>query len=239
MKYESHRTCKYGHNYSIKLKQCQICKNERSKAWRSVNKEKVIQYQKQYRTTNKDKLKKHYATNSPKAKATALKWVIANRDRLNRKRRDYYARNKEKCIAISGRCIAKRKATDPIYKLNLRMRSLISTSFRKKGYTKSSKAYELIGCSYEQLHEHLQQTAIKNYGFYDPNTNYHVDHIIPCSCAKNEKDLSALHHYTNLQFLTPADNISKSNKLDWTINSSKVLVDGGVDVVSHKKGESQ
>jgi hypothetical protein len=46
-----------------------------------------------------------------------------------------------------------------------------------------------------------------NHGNY-----WHLDHIIPVSWAKSEKELYELNHYTNYQPLSAKENLSKNNK---------------------------
>lgn len=60
---------------------------------------------------------------------------------------------------------------------------------------------------------------IKNYGSYDPNFKYHIDHIIPCSSVKTEEELIGLQHYCNLQYLTPEDNMRKNDSCDGTVEN--------------------
>jgi hypothetical protein len=48
----------------------------------------------------------------------------------------------------------------------------------------------------------------KTYGKY----GWHIDHIIPLSSAKTEKELYKLCHYTNLQPLWAKDNLIKGNR---------------------------
>ena len=70
----------------------------------------------------------------------------------------------------------------------------------------------------QDLKIHLQEKWLpgmswENYGYY----GWHIDHIIPCS----KFDLSKLEeqkkcfHFTNLQPLWAADNIKKSNKVNY------------------------
>jgi hypothetical protein len=109
-----------------------------------------------------------------------------------------------------------RKKIDPLFKLKAILRSRISKDLKNKGYSKKSKTYKLLGADFDTVYQHLVQTAISNYGFYDKNVSYHVDHIVPCCTAKNEKELINLQHYKNLQFLSKQDNLKKSKNIDYT-----------------------
>lgn len=62
------------------------------------------------------------------------------------------------------------------------------------------------------LKNYLEYTFFLNYGIEYVGQEVHIDHIIPISYAKNEEQVLNLNNYTNLQYLTPEDNISKSNK---------------------------
>jgi hypothetical protein len=48
---------------------------------------------------------------------------------------------------------------------------------------------------------------------WDNHGEWHIDHIIPLSSAKNENDVYTLCHYTNLQPLWAEENLRKSNKI--------------------------
>ena len=100
------------------------------------------------------------------------------------------------------------------------MINIIYSSLKRKGYTKKSRTYEIIGCSYEFLLGYLEGKFEKwmnweNYGKYngDFNHGFDIDHIIPLSSASNEEELIKLNHYTNLQPLCSKINrdIKKDN----------------------------
>ena len=48
---------------------------------------------------------------------------------------------------------------------------------------------------------------------FDNRAEWSLDHIIPISLAKTEKELIKLNHYTNFQPLWKIENIKKGNKL--------------------------
>ena len=75
----------------------------------------------------------------------------------------------------------------------------------------------MIGCTQEQLLEHLHKTWYDNYGTEYNGEPVHIDHIIPLSSAETEEDMYKLCYYTNLQYLKPEDNLAKSDSILQTI----------------------
>jgi hypothetical protein len=69
-------------------------------------------------------------------------------------------------------------------------------------YRKTSDTADLIGCSFDELMVHLGLRRGED----------HLDHICPLSQARNQTEINALQHYTNLQWLSPRENMKKSNK---------------------------
>jgi hypothetical protein len=72
----------------------------------------------------------------------------------------------------------------------------------------------LVGCRLEVLIEHLESKFLygmswENYG----KDGWHIDHKIPLSSAKTDREIYELCHYTNLQPLWAKDNLKKSNKI--------------------------
>ena len=88
--------------------------------------------------------------------------------------------------------------TDKLYKLKENIKTLIGNSIRRKGFKKNSKTNKILGCTYEQLVDHLN---INFYNFKVGDDNLDIDHIIPISSATNEEEVLKLNHYTNLQLL--------------------------------------
>lgn len=91
------------------------------------------------------------------------------------------------------------------------IRSLVSNSIRKMRYIKESHTIEIIGCSFEDLKRYIEDKfvlgmCLDNYG------EWHIDHIIPISYAKDKEDILRLNHYSNLQPLWSIDNMVKGNR---------------------------
>ena len=160
-------------------------RKEYSRKYYASHKEQVQKYNKKYRTENADKIREKkslYARTSPVAK---------------KQRYEYKKRRIER---------------DTVFALKERARKTIADSFLRRGYKKNSKSQEIIGCDWPTFTKHLFKTWEKRYGTVYAGEDYHIDHIIPLSEAKTEDDVIRLCHYTNLQLLTPADNLAKSNK---------------------------
>jgi len=111
--------------------------------------------------------------------------------------------------------------SNPLAKLRQRMSSLIHASMKAKGWSKSTKTQQLLGCDFDFLLSHLKQ-SLPTYVDYDV---VHIDHIICCSSAENEDELNALQHYSNLQWLPGPENLSKSDSLppDWKERQAKLM----------------
>lgn len=214
--------------------------------WNKSNPEKRRASITKWRNANPDKAKlstkksqaRYYQNNRAKVKAKEAKWQRANPEKRKGYMAKYYKGNRDQILATNTKYrIANRKkinaqineycknrlATDPLFKLKCKLRTRVRDALKDKGYTKKSKTQTLIGCPYTFLLLHLKYSAIRNYGYYNPNYGYEIDHKIPCDSAKNEEELIKLQHYSNLQYLTPEDNRAKGIKLNWkTVYSSRI-----------------
>ena len=86
---------------------------------------------------------------------------------------------------------------------------MLHNSLNNKGYKKTSKTQDIIGCSFEEFKSHLE-SQFKDWmswenkgnpedGILEPDKTWDIDHIIPLSTATTEEELIKLNHYTNLQ----------------------------------------
>jgi hypothetical protein len=229
--------------YSCKL--CNTCKKSSTytKEYYTKNKDKKLKYQKEYNIINKDIIseyqkeysKKYYIENKDENKDKSVeyskKYYELNRDKIIQYSKEYYISNKEHKKEYSkGYNIINRDKNrertklkmknDTIFRLSKRMRDLIIKSFRNKGYTKTSKTQEILGCSFDDLKVYIESKFEPwmnwdNKGLYNGNFYYgwDVDHIIPLSSAKTEEEIILLNHYSNLQPLCSKINrdIKKDN----------------------------
>lgn len=102
-----------------------------------------------------------------------------------------------------------RRNIDLQYRMIGNLRSRCRKAFL--GFYKDKTTKKLLGCSLQELQDHIMSQfqfgmTMHNYG------EWHLDHIIPLSSAKDKTELEILCHYTNLQPLWAIDNLIKSNK---------------------------
>lgn len=164
---------------------------------------------KKYRENNKEKIKKYYENNKEKVKEYHEK----NKEKIKEYQKEYNEKNKER----RNEYIKNRIKEDELFAVSVKCRSRIYQFIKKSGYNKTSKTFEMIGCTPEQLVEHLHKTWYDNYGTEYNGEPVHIDHIIPLSSAKTEEDVYRLCHYTNLQYLKPEDNLAKSDSILQTV----------------------
>ena len=92
------------------------------------------------------------------------------------------------------------------------IRQSVRKSFKRKGYTKKSRTYNILGEEWSVVKQHME-SLFKEGMTWDNHGEWHIDHIIPISSGKTEDEVLKLCHYTNLQPLWKEDNLKKSDKI--------------------------
>ena len=92
------------------------------------------------------------------------------------------------------------------------MRQCIRHSFKRKGYTKKSRSYIILGEEWDFVKSYIEN-LFQDGMTWDNHGEWHIDHIIPISSGTTEDEVVRLCHYTNLQPLWAKDNRLKSNKI--------------------------
>ena len=178
--------------YPIQTKHCNKCDITKSLTEFPKNTTKKCGYASHCNECNRLRVKLHTENNKENKKAY---------------KKEYYAKNK-KAIALS---MKKRRDTDPLYNLKVSIRAMIGGKLRKHNYTKTSRTYEILGCSYEEFKVYIESKFLEGMN-WENRSEWHLDHIIPVSYGLNEEEILALNHYSNLQPLWAIDNLSKSNR---------------------------
>lgn len=153
--------------------------------------------------------KEYYQKNKEKIKARVKIYAEENQEKI----KEDYKKNKEEKREYQRNYQQMKRNTDPQWKMMKNMRVRISSAVR--GSRKSADTVELLGCSVEDLRDHLESQFTEgmswdNYGYY----GWHVDHIKPCASfdLSLESEQRKCFNCTNLQPLWAADNLSKSDK---------------------------
>lgn len=196
--YKNKKCCKscikeYNINY---YKNNYLYFKEKRDIWNVENREYRNEYAKNEYHDNKE-----YYSNKSK------EYRKENRDRLNQNKREWDKNRKiEEKRKYRNEYALKKKKEDPLYNIKCLMRSYVSSIFKNKGYKKSLKTVEILGCSFEEFKLHLESKFEywmnwENRGLYNGELNHgwDIDHIIPLSSSKSEEEVIKLNHYTNLQ----------------------------------------
>jgi gas vesicle protein len=180
---------------------CKKCKKEDYKKYYQENKEEILEQSKKYNQENKEEIseqsKKYYQENKEDYK----KYYQENREKINRRARE-------------------RLKFDVNYKMSHYLRHRLRLAL--KGNSKRGHILELLGCSIEQLKQHLESQFTKGMSWsnYGNGWNgrgmqeWHIDHIKPCASFDLSKasEQRKCFNYTNLQPLWAEDNLRKGDK---------------------------
>jgi hypothetical protein len=195
------------------------CKYCMSLYQKNIDKEKRKLICKKSYYENLDTSKNYYKLNRDKIKEKRLNRYYENKKKESEYSKEYSKNNRLELNEYRREYDKKRLKVDVVYKLTKSIRSLIFISIKVRGYTKNSKTYIILGCSFEYFKLYIESKFENwmnwsNHGKYTGNYNetWQLDHIIPISSAKNEKDVVHLNHYTNFQPICSKVNNEKSNK---------------------------
>ena len=193
-----------------------IHKKEYQKQYRLNNKEYFKKYMKQYYLHNKEKMneqrRKNHLINKERDKEYRKEYYQKNKKTIQKKSREYRLNNKESYLKWLSIWQKEKLKTDPNFKIKRNLRKRIWNVLKGK---KIKTTLELIGCSVEELWNYLEKQfkpgmTRENYGLW------HVDHIKPCASfdlTKPEEQIKCF-HYTNLQPLWAAENLSQGAKYE-------------------------
>ncbi len=156
----------------------------------------MTEYMRKYYQNNKEKFKESVRKyqKSPKGKRTIKAWRKKYRERNNELRKIWER---------------KRRKEDSNFRIANRLRSLLNMTLKRyvaTGNINSNSAYRYT-IDWEGIINHLKP-------FPKDKSKYHVDHIKPLSTfdLTDPKQVKLAYAPENLQWLTPLENLKKSNK---------------------------
>jgi len=186
------------------------------KEYYEKNKEKIRDKQREYYEKNKEEIRQ-------RQKKTYKIYYEKNKEKISSVKKIYRSKEefKERKRKTEKIYHDKRMNSDPLYFLTKKIRIIINRTIKNKNYTKKSRTYQILGCSFEEFKSHIENQFEPwmnwgNYGKYKKDTfnfGWDIDHIVPTSTALTEESIIKLNHYTNLQPLCSKVNrdIKKDN----------------------------
>ncbi len=157
-------------------------------------------------------VKEYFAANADKIKLKKKEYFAAHADKIKLKKKEYYQKNKVKHNTRQIQYNKTRRQTDEAFNLLWNLRRRLGSALN--GNRKSTSTMKLTGMeSSQDLLKYLYEKSPRFEGV--PLSELHVDHIIPCAAfdMMNVDHQRVCFHYTNLQLLTPADNLSKNDSV--------------------------
>lgn len=158
----------------------------------------------------------HYLRLNKKYKQANVEWYKAYN-------KQYYQNNSEQIKLSAKKSLYRRIENDKGFKILQRCRKRMYDAL--KGYVKSGRTSDLLGCSADYLKKYIEKQfkpgmTWENYG------EWHVDHIIPCAIFDftKEAEQKECFHYSNLQPLWASENLSKSDKVNGISCRSREVV---------------
>jgi hypothetical protein len=150
--------------------------------------------------------------NKKRKKEYCQNWYRENRERILKRQSEYYQQKevKRKRRAYERSVIL----TNPQAAVAKRIRKRIRAALRSVNANKSGRTVELIGCSFKFLKEYIENQFTADMSWDKPHS-FHIDHIRPLASfdLTDSEQLKIACHYTNLQPLSPIENIKKGAKI--------------------------
>jgi hypothetical protein len=187
----------------------------KSNEYYNINKEIILDKSRNYYYENKEvisnKSKLYYKENKEKIKIVNKVYIENNKEKVNRCNKIYRENNRKYYKMYGTKYKRDRRNNDPLYKLSCTLRSLISMSIKRNGYSKNSRTYDILGCTFDEFRNYLESQFIEGMN-WENQGKWHLDHKIPISWGKTEDEIYKLNYYTNFQPLWEFDNLSKGNR---------------------------
>ena len=198
---------------------------KRTAAYYENNKEKAAAGQKSYAEKNKEVIKEcraqHYKENFEQISKKQKEYYENNKSAVLERCEKWRSAHKDKMREWNTNWQRERRKNDIAFRLRGTLHSRVVMAIKKKS-KKAVLTMELIGCTVDQLRTFLEAEfeegmTWENYGRPKDGPGWEMDHIRPCASFNLEdpEEQKKCFHWTNLQPLWAADNLAKSDRLDW------------------------
>ena len=171
--------------------------------WEKKNRVRRNQYRKEWRRDNANHCKAYLADYRAK-----------NRERINRQKRESYARKKQdpSWVARKNAMQFASNNKNPQTRLAIMLRTRIYRALNCKNAKRAYKSIKLLGASISKVKKHLE-SLFQEGMTWDNHGKWHIDHKIPIKYDNPTLDEQKERlHYLNLQPLWAEENISKGNR---------------------------
>lgn len=101
-----------------------------------------------------------------------------------------------------------RRRADPIAVMHARLSRLHRHALSQVGAIKTSPTFEQLGYTVAEFVTHIERQFVKGMGWHNMS-EWQIDHIVPVSEAKTERDVIALNQLSNLRPMWAAENNAK------------------------------
>jgi len=164
---------------------CKVCKAAMNKAYNQANKGRIAIRHRLYVWKNRQRI----TTNRKK-------WIANNLAKFKKHNRNYMKARREKY---------------PVFKLKGNLRHRINLALKQD--IKSASTMALLGCTVEELWQHLESQFTEGMTKENYGPTWHVDHIIPCNAfnLSSEREQQRCFNWRNLQPMFALDNIIKGD----------------------------
>lgn len=199
--YQPAKPCKRGHTAlrRVSTNDCVACSKQRQ------SEPSAKAYKASYYDANKQKILEAAKINYEKSRSAKISYA-----------NDYQKRNIKKICARREENLKIKAEKFPWILIKRRARSSCSASLKRVGSGSRFRTLKILGCDGATLQKHIERQFLIGMNWENRNL-WHVDHIVPLASAKNESDVIALCHYTNLRPLWAYENIKKSDKMEFLI----------------------
>jgi len=221
--------------------QCDSCRLLSAKRYREANKETINKKTKEWRKKHPDYDKNYALENKERKTDNRRRW---REDEANKEKDKFHYKKWYNAHAYEKRSMCskyekqnrdiinnrrnQRKKEDVLYHLRTNISSAISKQLQRRNLKKDFTYADYVPFTIAELVDHLEKQfepgmSWSNYS----HKGWHIDHICPSSFYdfSDEKEILNCWSLRNLRPFWHNENISKSNKLDWTLVEQYDLYD--------------